>query len=248
MGSGLSLEEYCLLEVSMLLAFVSNTVPAMFWCMFDFHSRPQLLEELRQEIELNALRVADDGSHSIDLTSIREKCPLLLSAFQEVLRFRSNSSPMRIVIKDTLLADKYLLKAGNSVNMPSIPLAQHPDVWGESQAVFDERRFMSTGDKQDGRRTGGFMTFGVSPTVCPGRHFASSEILLLVAMVMLRYDLEPVGGVWKEPPKVKTSMVSITGPVKGKFPVKPTLREKYAGVKWGFHVEEGKGQFPLAIG
>ncbi|KAF7717005.1 Uncharacterized protein PECH_003180 [Penicillium ucsense] len=247
-GAGLSLEDYSLLEVSMLLAFISNTVPAMFWCMFDFFSRPQLLAELREEIEANALKVTEDGTHSIDLTAIREKCPLLLSAFQEVLRYRSISSPTRVVVKDTLLADRYLLKAGNSVSMPSLPLSQRPDVWGESQAVFDERRYMSTGDKKDARRTGGFMTFGVSPTVCPGRHFASSEILLLAAMVMMRYDLEPVGGGWKEPVKVKTSMVSITGPIKGKFPVTAEPRDKYSGVKWGFHVEEGKGQFPLIIG
>ena len=248
MEGGLTLEEYSQLEVGMLIAFVSNTVPAMFWCLFDLYYRPELLDELRKEIEANAMSVAVDGTHSIGLTAIREQCPLLLSTFQEILRTRSNSSPTRVVIKDTLLADKYLLKAGNTVSMPSIQIAQRQEVWGDTSKAFDERRFMNSGEKKDSRRAGGFLTFGLSPTICPGRHFASSEILLLVAMVILRYDIVPVGGVWKEPTKDTTSMVSIMGPVKGKFPVNDTPRKEYAGVKWGFHVEEGKGQFPLIIG
>ncbi|KAJ5153098.1 uncharacterized protein N7482_009576 [Penicillium canariense] len=252
---GLTMEEYSQLEVGMLIAFVSNTIPAMFWCLFDIYSRPQLLDELRKEVEGNALSVAADGTHNIDLAAIRESCPLLISTFQEVLRTRSNSSPTRLVTTDTLLADKYLLKAGNTVNMPSIPIGQRPDVWGKTAGEFDERRFMKpaqsndqSGDKKDSRRAGGFLTFGLSPTVCPGRHFASSEILLVVAMVILRYDLAPVGGVWKEPRKDTTSMVSITGPVLDKFPVNATPRKEYEGAEWDFHVEEGKGQFPLVIG
>ena len=66
-------------------------------------------------------------------------------------------------------------------------------------------------------------------------------------MVILRYDISPVGGVWKEP-KIAASMVSIMGPVKEKFLVKARTRKEYASIKWGFHVEEGKGQFPLVIG
>lgn len=248
MEGGLTLEEYSKLEVGMLIAFVSNTVPAMFWCLFDLYTRPKLLEELQQEIKANALSVAADGTHNIDLTAIREKCLLLLSTFQEILRTRSNSSPTRLITKDTLLADKYLLKAGNTVSMPSIPMGKREEVWGDTSGVFDERRFMNNGEKKDSRRAGGFLTFGLSPTICPGRHFASSEILLLVAMVILRYDIVPVGGAWKEPKKDTSSMVSITGPVKGKFPVNANPRDEYIGTKWAFHVEEGKGQFPLIIG
>lgn len=244
---GLTLEEYSKLEVGMLIAFVSNTVPAMFWCLFDLYNRQKLLDEIRKEIEANAIVVAADSTYSIDLTAIREQCPLLLSTFQEILRTRSNSSPTRVVTKDTLLADKYLLKAGNTVSMPSIPMARRQEVWGETAGAFDERRFMNSGEK-DSRRSGGFLTFGLSPTICPGRHFASSEILLLVAMVILRYDISPVGGVWKEPAKDTSSMVSIMGPVKEKFPVNASPRNEYAGIKWVFHVEEGKGQFPLVIG
>jgi cytochrome P450 len=247
MDGGFPLKEYAQLEVGTLIAFVSNTIPAMFWCLFDLYYRQKLLDEIRKEVQENALLVAVDGTHSINLTAIREQCPLLLSTFQEILRTRSNSSPTRLVLKDTLLADKYLLKAGNTVSVLSESMAQRQEVWGETSGVFNERRFMNASDKRESRRVGGFLTFGMSPTICPGRHFASSEILLLVSMVILRYDILPVGGVWKEP-KITASMVSIMGPVKEKFPVEARARKEYAGIKWGFHVEEGRGQFPLVIG
>ncbi|KAJ5875512.1 uncharacterized protein N7473_012859 [Penicillium subrubescens] len=245
--SGFTLEEYSKLEVGTLLGLVSNTIPAMFWCLFDLYYRQKLLDEIREEIQANALIIATDGTYRINLTAIREQCPLLLSTFQEILRTRTNSAPTRLVLKDTLLADEYLLKAGNTVSIVSELVAQRPEVWGETSGVFNERRFMNSGEKKESRRVGGFLTFGLSPTICPGRHFASSEILLLVAMVILRYDISPVGGVWKEP-KIAASMVSIMGPIKEKFLVEASARKEYAGIKWGFHVEEGKGQFPLVIG
>lgn len=247
-GGGMTMEETASLEVGILIAFVSNTIPATFWCIFEIYSREALLDKLRDEIKSNALSITEDGIHSIDLAAIRDQCPLLVSTFQEILRARSNASPSRIVTKDTLLADKYLLKAGSVVTMASSPMAHRPEVWGETAGTFDERRFLkSEGQSSRGpRRAGGLMTFGVSPTICPGRHFASSEILLLVAMIILRYDIVPVGGVWNAPP-IEPSLVSITGPIKGEFPIHVKNRTEYEEAKWDFHVEEGKGQFPLAI-
>lgn len=250
--SGVTLEEYAQIEVPMMIAFLSNTVPATFWTLFDLYSRPQLLEELRDEVKSNALSIATNGTHRIEIGALRDSCPLLFSTFQEILRTRTTSSPSRIVTKDTLLADKYLLKAGSLVTMPASQIGRRPEVWGETATVFDPRRFVKAGPsrsqgEKEARRTGAFMTFGISPTICPGRHFACSEILGMVAMIILRYDIVPVGG-WVEPKELVNSMVSIMRPVKSEFPVNIEPRKEYEGAQWDFHVEEGKGQFPLAIG
>lgn len=250
---GVTLADYAQLEVPMMIAFVSNTVPATFWTLFDLYSRPQLLEDIRNEVKSNALSVAADGTHQIEIAALRNSCPLLLSTFQEILRFRATSSPSRVVMRDTLLADKYLLKTGSLVTMPASQIGQRPEVWGETAKVFDPTRFMKAepskgqmGEKES-RRVGAFMTFGVSPNICPGRHFACSEILGMVAMMILRYEIVPVNG-WVEPNKLVHSMVSIMRPVKSEFPVNIELRKEYEGAHWDFHVEEGKGHFPLVIG
>ncbi|KAK7978556.1 cytochrome P450 [Apiospora saccharicola] len=36
-------------------------------------------------------------------------------------------------------------------------------------------------------------------TLCPGRHFASTEIMMLAAVSVLQFDILPVGGRWVEP-------------------------------------------------
>lgn len=252
-GEGVSMKDYAQLEVPMMIAFVSNTVPATFWTLLDLYSRPELLEEIRDEVRSKALTVTGDGTHHIEIGALRSDCPLLLSTFQEILRTRTISSPARVVMKDTLLADKYLLKAGSLVTMPAAQIGSRPEVWGETQRDFDPRRFMKTDSsktqsgEREARRVGAFMTFGVSPNICPGRHFACSEVLGMVAMMILRYDIVPVDG-WVMPKKLVNSMVSIMRPVKSKFPVDVKPRLEYEGARWDYHVEEGKGSFPLVIG
>jgi cytochrome P450 len=253
-GAGISPEEYALLETPLPTGFLSNTVPATFWTIYEIYSRPELLNDLRNEVELNALSIRADGTHVIDVGALRGNCPLLLSTFQEILRLRTISTPTRFVTQDTMIADKYFLKAGSLVTMPSIEMGQRPEVWGETARVFDAQRFTKGAasearlGEREPRRLGGFMTFGVSPTICPGRHFASSEILGMVATMILRYDISPVSGIWEEPEKFLSSVVSIMSPVKGEFPVTVKRRQKYDDTEWDFHVEEGKGQFPLVIG
>ncbi|KAJ5111165.1 hypothetical protein N7532_001700 [Penicillium argentinense] len=250
----ISHEDFAQLEVPMLIGLVSNTVPALFWALFELYSQPELLDEIREEIKQNALSVSENGTYRVDITAIKERCPLTLSTYQEILRWRTTTTPTRMVVKDTILSDQYLLKEGSFVSMPGSTLGRRPDVWGESAGVFNPRRFMKPDPSKDEsrknerRRTGGFMPFGISPIICPGRHFASSEVLGISAMMIIRYDLDPAGGVWKAPSTDTMSMVSIMGAVKGEFPVSIRTRQEYQGTKWGFHCEEGKGQFTLAVG
>lgn len=41
-----------------------------------------------------------------------------------------------------------------------------------------------------------FRAFGGGATLCPGRHFASTEILAFASIILLRFDIKPVTGSW----------------------------------------------------
>lgn len=256
LGAGLTHEEIAYAEVPLIVGLLTNTVPAAFWVHFEIFSRPKLLEEIRGEVEENALNIAPDGTHIIDLGYLRDDCPLLLSVYQEVLRIRTTMVTIRFVTRDVVLADNYFLKAGTMLFMPAKQLGRHQSAWGTSADKFDGRRFLKSttttddnGDKRrDPRRTGGFMAFGVSPTICPGRHFSTSEILALVAMVALRYDITPVDRLWRAPPRMNSATTSNMGPVQGRFPVTVKKRQKYEGKLWQFKITGGRGQFSLAVG
>ncbi|KAJ5965629.1 hypothetical protein N7481_012343 [Penicillium waksmanii] len=237
MKQGMSLEDFSKLEAPVLLAFLSSTVPAVFWAIFELFSNPQLLAEFRSEIELNALSISEDGTHTINITAVKEHCPFALSFLQEVLRFRTTTITLRHIIEDTMLASA---------------IGKRADVWGDSAGVFDPRRFLkadpSKANSKEPRRTGGFTAFGLAPVICPGRHFASTEVLGVAAMMALRYDINPVGGIWKAPSINTGALSSSMSPVKGEFLVNVKPREKYEGAKWMFHFEAGQGQSALNVG
>lgn len=236
---------------------LSNTVPAAFWVLYDIFSRDTLLQQIREEIRQNALHISENGTHMIDLADLRDDCPLLISTFQEILRTRTSTSPTRFVTKDVMIGDRYLLKEGNVVMMPAVSIGRKPDVWGSTNDDFDPRRFMkkttpenqAEEGKKDARRlVGGFMAFGVSPVICPGRHFASGEILGLVAMTALRYNVIPAGGIYKDPKTNAMAVASIMNPLKESFNVNVQPRKEFEGTRWDFKVTEGKSKYPLVIG
>ncbi|KAL4864695.1 hypothetical protein BDV12DRAFT_200858 [Aspergillus spectabilis] len=245
--AGLSLTDIARHEASMGLGLLSNTVPATFWVLYDLYSRPGLLNEIREEVKQKAIRFTMEKKHIISIPALRDTCPLLVSTYQEILRNRSTSSPTRFATEDLLLADKYLIKKGSVISVPGRSMSRNDNVWGAQAEQFDPRRFIKTSEHNP-RRTGGFMAFGVSPVICPGRHFASSEILSIVAMVIMRVDLSPEGGVWREPRANSLAIASIMGPIKGEYRVKVTLRGEYEGVKWDCEAKEGAGVFNLMIG
>jgi hypothetical protein len=254
--AGASTADIARLEAAAGIGILSNTVPSTFWALFEIYSRPDLLADLRKEIIGNALSVdgqdneSASGVHVIDLAKIRDGCHNLVSTFQEMLRMRSNAVLTRVVCKDIMLNDEYHLKAGSVLQMSAHPINREHSSWGDDSDRFDACRFMAQDDPaaKVRRRMKGYLSFGASPNICPGRHFASGEILALVAMVILRYDITPENGAWDQP-KLNSKAVAATAlPPSDVFNVKATERKEYAGTTWAFCVTEGKGKFNLVTG
>lgn len=93
-----------------------------------------------------------------------------------------------------MLDNKYLLKKGGLVMMSARSQHSNPTIWGPDVDQFNHTRFLhprsATGGKQ---RAAAFRGFGGGVTLCPGRHFATSEILLLATSLLLRFDMKPAG-------------------------------------------------------
>jgi len=243
--SGAATEDIARMETATVLGVVSNTTPSSFWMLYDIYSRPSLLATLRDEVRNNALKKLPSGEMIIDLAAMRDHCPMLLATFQEVLRIRSNSAPTRFVTNDVVLADKYLLKKGRVLLMPGMNMNNEPSIWGDDASTFDPTRFKKETLKQ---RPTSFMSFGASPSLCPGRHFASGEILGMAAMMMLRYDIVPEGGKWVLP-KFWKGAIAASMPFPAKpFDVTVEVREEFADTTWAYESTDGKGKFPLITG
>ncbi|KAH9905037.1 putative 25-hydroxycholesterol 7-alpha-hydroxylase [Xylariomycetidae sp. FL2044] len=184
---------------------VANTVPSAFWTIYHIFSDPMVLQECRAEVE-QAVRHGDDGIATIDLNWIVNSCPTLQSTYNEVFRYHGFANSVRVVSEDHLLDNRYLLKKGGLVMMSARAQHSNPAVWGDDVDQFCHKRFMK--QQKGGKRINpaAFRGFGGGTTLCPGRHFATSEILLLATLLLLRFDIRPAQGKpWAIPSTAKSS-------------------------------------------
>ena len=188
-------------EIGQMVASLTNSVASAFWMIYHVFSDPAVLNDCRAEVE-QLVQVDDDGIHTIDLAKVKSSCPVLLSTWQETLRYVHIGIAARVVMEDITLDNKYLLKKGATV-MAVTPV-QHSDasLWGPTVGSFDHRRFLRG---PGGKRTNpaAFRAFGGGTVLCPGRHFVSTEVMSLAALLLLHFDLKPVtrNGEWVEPRK-----------------------------------------------
>lgn len=165
---------------------------------------------------------------------------------------------------------KFTSILSTSGRLPLAPAVNKEEaVWGTRAGGFDPLRFSNNSSKGPGRggeaetekpssssmggregpRATSYLSFGASPNMCPGRHFAAGEILALAAALILRYDIVPVAGRWWVPNLNAWAIAaSVTPPIE-EYPVRISRREEYAGeAEWSFNVREGKGGFSLITG
>jgi cytochrome P450 len=196
------------LEVAGAFGTISNSAPAAFWLLYHLFSHPHILEECRRE--LSTLVEERDETCYLNANGIPKQCPTILSSFNEVLRYHGVQVSLRKVVEDHALDDKYLLKEGSALMMPATVQHFDPQIWGPNSGEFDHKRFIPTGHdgSKKGAQRAAFRGFGGGHHLCPGRHFATTEIVAFAALVILRFDMTPVVGAWTV---LKTDKLSSKG-------------------------------------
>lgn len=229
-GHGLRGRDIAATEIGQMVAAQTNSVASVFWMVFHIFSDPVVLRECREEVE-QLVTVDKNGVHSIDLARVKDSCPVLLSTWQETLRHVHIAISARVVTKDFLLEDKYLIRKGATV-MYAAPL-QHTDasLWGPTVDTFDHRRFLRQPGKKRATNPAAFRAFGGGAVLCPGRHFVSTEALCFAALLLLRFDITPVGsgGKWVVPRKAYPMTSSMPTP---RDEVKVEIVSRHEARKW----------------
>ncbi|KUI69476.1 25-hydroxycholesterol 7-alpha-hydroxylase [Cytospora mali] len=243
--NNVSLEDIARYEVGGSIAILVNTAPAAFWTLLLLHSHPDLLESIREEIDACTETTTDNGSivRTVDITTLKGACPLLLSSYQEVLRYCSMGTSVREVMEDTYL-DQWLLKKGALLQMPSRIIHQDASLWGTNVTDFNPRRFLPE-EKQNRPRDVCFRAFGGGKTLCPGRHFATNEILAVVAVFIARLDMKPVEGDWKLPTTANTNVAAVVMEPDDDIEVEIKTRQGFEGVKWALKLDSSEETFAM---
>jgi cytochrome P450 len=243
--NGLPLEDMARFEVGNSIAIMVNTVPAAFWTLFLVFSHPGLADEVRAEIDACVETAPGTNTKTVDITTLKSACPLLLSAYQEALRHRSMGTSVRQVMEDTYLGP-WLLKKGAMLQMPSRVIHQDTTLWGSDAAEFNPRRFLPE-NRQNRPKDVCFRAFGGGKTLCPGRHFATNEVLAVVAVFLARLDMKPIGtGGWKTPACDNTNVAAVVMEPDVDVEVEVSVRKGMEGVKWQVRLD-GKGDKVFAM-
>lgn len=195
---GLPTPDIARAEVASSIALIGNTMPATFWLVYHVLSHPAVLEDCRREL---SEVVSDEGGMcAVDISRVKSSCPILLSTFQEVMRFHGIGMSARTVLEDTTLDNRFLLKKGAIVLIPAIACHNLASVWGDDVGRFNHKRFLrEPGSKGRRHDPVAFRAFGGGSTLCPGRHFAATEILAFASLIILSFNIRPMDGCWTAP-------------------------------------------------
>ncbi|KAF2276822.1 cytochrome P450 [Westerdykella ornata] len=202
----------------------------------------------------------------IDVARLKSHCPLLVSATRESLRRISNMSSVRLVTRSHTISapgsnqPSYLLQKGTVVQIASGVMHHDEQIWGKDAEDFVAERFINApsatlgqpkkGESEDKTTATASITslppsvapsayrvFGGGSSLCPGRHFAMSEIVAFVALCVCMFDMEgEEGGVVEVPERDDRRVpLSVMKPVRD---VRVRMRRRGGGrEEWGVVVE-----------
>ncbi|KAL9134788.1 MAG: hypothetical protein Q9175_004026 [Cornicularia normoerica] len=252
-NNGGTTDDVARFEIGDLVGVLVNATPTFFWMLLTIYSDAALLESIRTEIGAvmtttePSSTMGEKRKHEIDITTLETKCPLLISAYRELLRHRTQSSSSRWIVQDTILADQYLLKKDSVLMVPGALIHADP-IWGPDRKKYNPRRFLkSPPDSQAGSakvHPGAYRAWGGGQTLCPGRFFATTEITSAVAMVVMRFEIEAVDrkgrrGDWVFPKVDGNRVASSIHPPSKDVRVRIRERDGYKGDEWVFKFADG---------
>ncbi|TVY21382.1 7-alpha-hydroxycholest-4-en-3-one 12-alpha-hydroxylase [Lachnellula arida] len=237
---GLTTKEISQAEITIIMAAGTNTVPNVFYMICHIFSQPDLVTALRQEISKITSRKTRDGIETVTLniSMLQSHCPLLTACFNETLRLNKTGASVRTILEDVMLDDRYLLKKGAFVQIPTGVLQSDLDVWGPDAKLFNPQRFLTQDSlRKDVKKAQNqaYMPFGGGKNLCPGRHLAFTEITAFVAMLVLGFELSLSDGAKLQVPKGEFQRLGVASISPDKdLDVSIKRREEFEGVTWEF--------------
>lgn len=200
-GLGVSESDLARLCALISFSFLSNTVPTATWVLWNIYSNDTLLAEVRYLLAA-CVRTSSSGgkpTRTLNISRVIKEAPLLTSLVHETLRVQTQNATLRTVKEDVWLNDQWFLRGGSRLLVSLSQVHNDTAAWGEGARDFDPKRFIRS-DAMSAKFPGpAYRALGGGGTICCGRHFAVQEIIVVVAIMVLQYDLKPDGEQWTLP-------------------------------------------------
>jgi cytochrome P450 len=152
---GLSTDEAAKMEMATSLAMLSSGAVTAFWLLFHILSDRDLTADIREELQQATETKDSEQIRVINLSAIKDRCPTLVAALNETLRYHSTVINIKQVQHDTTLDAQYLLKKNGIVMIPGHSVHHNKDLWGLDADTFDYRRVVCYENNKKMARPGG---------------------------------------------------------------------------------------------
>ncbi|KAH7311472.1 cytochrome P450 [Stachybotrys elegans] len=182
------------IELAVIHGALFNTALTTYWLVTFIFNQPELVSQLREEVSSIVIDESD-REKILQVNRIEKNCPLFMSCFRETQRCVFLGTLNRRVMADTDISDgrlTYTLRKGQNLQVPVGVLHKSRSIWGDDADEFVPDRFLD--DEEIQTLPSGFLPFGGGKHICPGRNFASGEILGCAALLLLSYDMTAVDG------------------------------------------------------
>ncbi|KAL6235269.1 hypothetical protein BDW75DRAFT_230452 [Aspergillus navahoensis] len=181
-------------------ASIYNLSNALSYLLFDLASYPEHIEPLRKELQevLNGEKINKENIQKLKKLDsfIRESQRLSPPSLANMPRIVTNPRGLKLPSGHTIPRGMRVMVRAHTLNLD-------PKLWS-SPTEFDGFRFSKLRElpgntfKYQHATTGGDnINFGHGLWACPGRHFASSQMKVVLAYLLLNYDIKLPEGVEK---------------------------------------------------
>ncbi|KAL3471727.1 cytochrome P450 [Aspergillus californicus] len=205
--SNLSPETTAGMVATFIFGTNANSVPMSTWAMMELIADPELYGAVREECMAASTEDPVTGGRVFNPQKLLSM-PLLQSVYIETLRLHVSINVTREVTQPITL-DGHHLTPGSLIQAPSQIGQYNEAVWGSAGHPASEFWVGRNLKHENGKaeftmagRTSSFFPFGGGPSICPGRVFAKQEILMTIAALVTRFEIELVD--WTNPDGTKS--------------------------------------------
>jgi cytochrome P450 len=201
--------ELARMQLGVSFAAIHTTTMTTTSALYTLAAMPELVPVLRQDVQ-QALDASGGEFTNISMQNMKK----LDSFLKECMRFYpfSSGSFTRKVLQPVTLSNGQHIPAGVFLEVPAGGISRDNDVFPDAD-TFDALRFYDMRQAKDadggsGTQAAGVvansqfvgvgstsLTFGYGRHACPGRFFAANEIKMIMAEILLRYEIVNPPGV-----------------------------------------------------
>lgn len=191
------------LQLAISFAAIHTTTLVTTHAVYSLAADSKLQAELRKEMQ--EVLSEHDGQFTTSALQAMKKTDSFL---KETMRYHplGQTSFTRKALKSFVLSNGQVIPKGSTIEVPNYAVSRDPEVYPNPD-VFDPLRFFKL--RNEAREKGEveqaasnqfvsvnkeFLTFGYGRHACPGRFFAANEIKMILANLVLTYEMGLVEG------------------------------------------------------